>query len=185
VGRAAQVILDEARHATRLLGNILGLSEIDAGEAVVQQEEVDSAVLVGRCMRRVESRAAARGLEVRKKDGARTNTALRSGKVERALDNLLENAVKFAARWIELDLRQQEPGGREVVISVRNDGPPIAAEHAPRIFERFYRSGAHPAGTGLGLAIAKELIELNGGTLQLPSAGTPVEFRIVLPARAG
>jgi two-component system sensor histidine kinase BaeS len=74
-----------------------------------------------------------------------------------------------------------------VVLSVSDDGPGIAAEDLPRIFERFYRadkarsgSGGH---TGLGLAISKAIVEAHGGSLEASSRpGAGATFTVRLPA---
>jgi signal transduction histidine kinase len=79
-----------------------------------------------------------------------------------------------------------ERRGDRVVLQVKDDGPGIAPEHLPRLFERFYRVDAgrsrERGGTGLGLAIVKHLVEAMGGTITVastPGAGTT--FTVELP----
>jgi two-component system phosphate regulon sensor histidine kinase PhoR len=80
----------------------------------------------------------------------------------------------------------REAGGR-FELSVRDSGPGIAAEHLPRITERFYRvdrsRSRETGGTGLGLAIVKHVVQRHGGELKIESVpGTGSTFTIVLPA---
>jgi signal transduction histidine kinase len=81
------------------------------------------------------------------------------------------------------------PGTRVVVragdgrLAVEDDGPGISAEHAPRVFDRFYRAeGRVASGSGLGLAIARELAETMGGSLELESRPGRTAVTLQLPA---
>jgi signal transduction histidine kinase len=87
--------------------------------------------------------------------------------LERALDNLLRNAVRFnpAGRPIELSARNEDD---TLFISVRDHGPGVSAEHLAQLGEPFYRAPNQTApGYGLGLAIAKRAAEKHGGSLVL------------------
>jgi two-component system phosphate regulon sensor histidine kinase PhoR len=80
-----------------------------------------------------------------------------------------------------------ERRGDRVVLQVKDDGPGIATEHLPRLFERFYRVDAgrsrERGGTGLGLAIVKHLVDAMGGTIAVASTpGTGTTFTVELPA---
>lgn len=105
--------------------------------------------------------------------------------------NLLNNALRYSAdgtritlRWCRSGENTDAPTG---VLSVRDEGPGIAAEHLPRLTERFYRvdSGRSrdTGGTGLGLAIVKHALTHHGGHLEIESTpGVGSEFRAVFPA---
>ena len=98
--------------------------------------------------------------------------------LEQVLINLLDNAIKYcppAARVTVWASRVSTPGSKNRVrISVRDNGPGIAAHHLPRLFERFYRvdkaRSRELGGTGLGLAIVKHLVRAQGGEVTVESA---------------
>jgi two-component system sensor histidine kinase MprB len=99
--------------------------------------------------------------------------------VERAVGNLLDNAVKYSPPGapIEVTVRDGE-------VIVADHGPGIAEEDLPRIFDRFYRAATARAkpGAGLGLAIVREAAEAHGGKATAESGGDGARFRISLPA---
>ncbi len=105
--------------------------------------------------------------------------------LEQAVMNLIDNAVKYSPEGsrVRVEARRHE---EEVVIAVRDEGCGIAAEHLPRIFERFYvvdKSRSRKlGGTGLGLAIVKHIAQVHGGRVDVES--TPAQgstFTIHLP----
>lgn len=102
--------------------------------------------------------------------------------VERTLINLLDNAC-YAARSKVTVVARRTRTSSTVVVEVRDDGPGIAENVAPRIFEPFYTTKA--TGTGLGLALARDLARMNGGDLRLHhSSSEGTVFRLLLPTRA-
>jgi signal transduction histidine kinase len=110
-----------------------------------------------------------------------------SDELRRLVRNLLDNAIRHAARQVHVAL---VTGADAVVLDVVDDGPGVPEEDRPRIFDRFFRGD--PArgrtegrrGSGLGLAIARDLAARHGGTLELmPAAGTSgAHFRLSLPS---
>ena len=99
--------------------------------------------------------------------------------VERAVGNLLDNAVKYSPPGapIEVSVRDGE-------VVVEDHGPGIAPEDLPRVFDRFYRAAAARSkpGAGLGLAIVREAAEAHGGTASAESSAAGARFRLTLPA---
>ena len=101
------------------------------------------------------------------------------------LRNLVSNAFKYGRQGapVTLSLRKGGPG---VIVSVRDEGEGIHAEHIPRLTERFYRVDAGRSrrlgGTGLGLAIVKHIVERHRGKLDIRSevgVGTTVSFTLL------
>ncbi|HET7129615.1 MAG TPA: HAMP domain-containing sensor histidine kinase [Gaiellaceae bacterium] len=101
--------------------------------------------------------------------------------VERAVGNLLDNAVKYSPPGapIEVSVRDGE-------VTVADRGPGIAEEDLQRIFDRFYRAATARAkpGAGLGLAIVREAAEAHGGQATAESSASGAKFRLMLPATA-
>jgi two-component system phosphate regulon sensor histidine kinase PhoR len=110
------------------------------------------------------------------------------GAIEQVLMNLLENAAKYTPAGGMIRLRA-EPRGAFVRFSVRDTGMGIAAEHIPRLFERFYRVDKARSralgGTGLGLAIVKHIVLAHLGSVEVESVtGEGSVFSFLLPVRA-
>jgi two-component system phosphate regulon sensor histidine kinase PhoR len=112
----------------------------------------------------------------------------------RAFENLVENALKYAAsgKRVEIELaRAGTTGGKhEARIAVRDHGPGIAPEHLPRLTERFYRvdvaESRAQGGTGLGLALVKHILNRHGGRLTIESTpGRGATFTACLPLPGG
>jgi signal transduction histidine kinase len=108
--------------------------------------------------------------------------------LERAVRNLLDNAVRHARDRITVTVEESDGA---VELAVADDGPGIRSADAGRVFERFTRlddaRSAGDGGAGLGLAIARDIAERHGGTLTLrPGGGSGAQFVLVLPvAREG
>jgi two-component system phosphate regulon sensor histidine kinase PhoR len=108
-------------------------------------------------------------------------------RLQEAVYNLLDNAVKYSRERGEIRLRARQRDG-EIELTVSDDGIGIAKEDLPRIFERFYRADKARSpdkvrGTGLGLAIVKHIAQLHGGRVEAESEldkGTTI--RVVLPS---
>jgi two-component system phosphate regulon sensor histidine kinase PhoR len=107
-------------------------------------------------------------------------------RLQEALYNLLDNAVKYSREHGEIRLSARQRDG-EIELIVSDDGIGITKEDLPRIFERFYRADKARGpdkvrGTGLGLAIVKHIAQLHGGRVEAESEldkGTTI--RVVLP----
>jgi two-component system sensor histidine kinase MprB len=101
--------------------------------------------------------------------------------LERAVSNLLDNAVKYSPEGapIEVIVRDGE-------VIVADHGPGVAEEDLPRIFDRFYRAAASRSkpGAGLGLAIVREAAEAHGGHASVESSPSGARFKLTLPATA-
>ncbi|MBU3693646.1 MAG: phosphate regulon sensor histidine kinase PhoR [Rhodocyclaceae bacterium] len=113
------------------------------------------------------------------------------GEIRSIAGNLLNNALRYSPEGSRVEVtwqRATDARGQVVgVLAVRDEGPGIAAEHLPRLTERFYRvdSGRSrdTGGTGLGLAIVKHALTRHGGHLEIESeVGRGSEFRAVFPA---
>jgi signal transduction histidine kinase len=104
-------------------------------------------------------------------------------RVLQVLSNLVGNAIKFTPSGGTVTLRARKVDGM-VRVSVKDNGPGIAPEDVPHLFERFWRaSGVNERGTGLGLSIVKSIVEAHGGTLWVETqVGVGSTFFFTLPA---
>ena len=108
-------------------------------------------------------------------------------KLEKILFNLVSNALKFTSTGDQINVTLNTTA-EWVIIRVRDNGPGIAAEHLPHVFDHFYRaydSAEEADGTGIGLALTKELVDIHGGNISVQSptedgSGTCFEVRLPL-----
>jgi two-component system sensor histidine kinase KdpD len=104
-----------------------------------------------------------------------------AAQIERALANMLENALRFSPADSTVSFRA-ESRGAEVIVRIEDSGPGVPAADASAIFEPFRRS-TRSRGAGLGLAIARGFVEANGGRVWVESApGGGASFALTLPA---
>lgn len=192
--RLVEIALRNTRNAARLVQSLGDLAKLDEPEFKLHAEVVDVGELLDDIVIRFAERAANRGVELVAEQAADEMRPLPFAAVdielfERAVANLVDNALKFCQRGARIALAAQARGS-QVEVSVIDTGPGIAAADLPHLFDRFYQSrqSVAPAtgegGKGLGLAIVKRIAELHNGAVSVASElerGT--EVRILLPAR--
>jgi two-component system, OmpR family, sensor histidine kinase MprB len=178
---------EEARHAldeaaveldalTRLVSDLVELARGE--ERKLRIEELNLDHLVEATVERARARSPQATFVT-----ALSPTVVQADPVllERAVSNLLDNAVKYspAGAPIEVSVRSGE-------VVVQDHGPGIADEDLPRVFDRFYRAATSRSkpGAGLGLAIVREAAEAHGGTATAESTPAGARFRLALPASA-
>lgn len=176
-------IIQEAQRLQSILHNLNQLAALDAEGIEVEAVAFNAAGLVAELVRRYELRANEAGLRLRAEgpDGDLVVLGDRA-KTDQALQNILDNALKFTKTG-EVVISTADRDGR-IEIAVRDTGPGIPPRDLPRIFERFYkvdRSRGGQPGSGLGLSISRHLVELQGGTIfaeSRPGVGTEVRVRL-------
>ena len=177
---------EQVDRLTKLAGELLDLSRLDAGRLRVEREPVDltriAEALVGEFDAVAQGTGHALEHEV---DGAATGL----GDEQRILQvgrALVENAFRHTPSGTRVRVRTRRNGER-VALSVEDDGPGIGSDAAVHVFERFYRgdSGGRARGSGLGLAIARELAEAMQGEIDLVSEPGRTVFTLSLPAASG
>ena len=176
-----QAVLDEALRLERLVEDLLLLARSDVGSPL-QTEPLDLDDIVFREIEReregTDIAIDSSGVSGAQLDGDRDQLG-------RAVRNLLENAVRYASERVVVTLAEN---GREIVLSVTDDGPGIPTQERDRVFERFTRLDEARArgdgGSGLGLAITREIVERHGGEIELgPDYTDGARFVVRLPAR--
>jgi len=171
---------EQVDRLTRLAGDLLDLSRLDAGRLRVEREPVELADVARSLVDEFQAvaRMGERSLELELDDAARVlgddERALRIGRA------LVENALRHTPHGTRVAVRAG--GGERPVLEVADDGPGIPAEKLRHVFDRFYRGeGSLASGSGLGLAIARELAERMDGRLEVESEAGRTVFRLVLP----
>jgi len=173
---------EEVDDMTVLAGNLLVLARADAGLPASALSEADLADVVDRVVAKAAAQAEASGVALSASAAAspvRGDAAL----LERAIGNLVENALQHAPRGSRVAVRCAVGGGGATV-EVEDDGPGIGPEHAAHVFDRFYRADparGRDAGAGLGLPIARAIAEAHGGTLTFVRERPGALFRMTLP----
>jgi signal transduction histidine kinase len=172
---------EQVERLTKLAAELLDLSRLDAGRLRVERMSLDLGRLADVLLE--EFQPVARGTEHRLElapDGVVAALAdeQRVLQIGRAL---IENALRHTPAGTTVRIEVGRENGR-AVFAVVDDGPGISPEHAPHVFERFYRAdGALASGSGLGLAIARELAEVMGGEIELDSRPGRTVFTLLLP----
>ena len=186
--RAAVLLERELERFENLLEDLLEISRFDAGVINLEPVEVDVSSLLDEVVDALDPIAHGRkvdvGLEVDRRQG-QPLVAADPRRLDRVFSNLVKNAIEHT---VEGDVRiWVGRRGRDVVVTVADEGEGIPAEDLPHIFERFYRADVHRArtlgGTGLGLAIALENVNLHRGSIDVQSeVGHGSTFTVTLPA---
>jgi two-component system phosphate regulon sensor histidine kinase PhoR len=187
------IMQGQATRMARLIDDLLSLSRIELNAHLQPNTPVDLVPIVRQVVDGLQMLARDRGVEFNVT--APPDAVIVLGdrdELIRALENLVENALKYGAAGKRLDIslvRGQTRGGKaEVLLAVRDYGPGIAPEHLPRLTERFYRvdvaDSRSQGGTGLGLALVKHVLNRHGGRLTIESTpGAGATFTMHLPPR--
>jgi two-component system sensor histidine kinase MprB len=172
----------QMRELTVLIADLLELSRPEQASQVTAPVALHE--VAARAVERVRPRGAARETPVTiTEDLHPWTTHGDSAALERAVVNLLDNAVKFAPPGSDVEVRLANGS-----LTVRDRGPGIAPEELPHVFERFWRSPTARAlpGSGLGLAIAARAARESGGAIMFerPASGPGTIARLFLPGTA-
>lgn len=163
----ANVILSEARRLERLVGDLLDLAKLESQSFALTLGPVDLVDIAAGTVDGFRPEAGDAGvlLEVTGDD-----PAVVSGDADRLAQvagNLVQNALKFARTRVRVSVDANDGWAR---LAVSDDGPGIAPEDLPHVFERLYVSRHQPqrkeVGSGLGLAIVRELVTAMGGRVE-------------------
>jgi len=179
-----EVILRNARHLSKLIDDVLDLSQIDAGEIALTREFVALSELVESATVAVRPLFVSKSLDLQiELPHTLPLIYCDRTRVHEVLLNLLSNAVRFTERG-GVFVRAWQEGG-DIVVSVADTGPGIAAEDMGKLFQPFQQLDGsirrRYGGSGLGLYISKKFIELHGGKMWVESergVGTTFFFRL-------
>ena len=185
--RFGSVIHGEAKRMLRIVEDLMSLSRIEAERFMAPREAIDLGEIARLAAEHAAPLASSQQcvLELQVDDGL-PPVAGDFGQLLQAADNLVANAIRYGctSAGMSVTIEAREDGDR-ALLAVRDRGDGIAAEHLPRLTERFYRvddaRSRDSGGTGLGLAIVKHIVERHRGALDIrssPGRGTSVEIRL-------
>jgi two-component system phosphate regulon sensor histidine kinase PhoR len=184
--RFLEIIVAHTTRINNLASDLLTLSEIEAERILVPSEKISAVELVEDALQRVAARASEREIRASLSAADEVYVVGQRGRLERAISNLLLNAIDFnrPGGEVRIDVRRVDATAR---ISIADDGIGIAPQDLRRIFERFYRvdrARSHQTGgAGLGLSIVKNTVERAGGSIIVDSQlGKGSVFTLVFPA---
>jgi signal transduction histidine kinase len=188
---AREVIGRQLLQLTRLVDDLLDVSRITRGHITLSLEPVEVATVVERAIETAQPLIAEHGheLTVEIPDEA-LEVCCDLTRITQALANLLSNAAKYTDRGGRITLRVEREGA-SVAVRVSDTGIGMDEALVPKLFSLFSQADSaksrSPGGLGIGLALARQLVELQGGTVAASSAGHNLgsEFVIRLPLLAG
>ncbi|MGH7880180.1 MAG: HAMP domain-containing sensor histidine kinase, partial [Candidatus Binataceae bacterium] len=187
------IMQGQATRMARLIDDLLSLSRIELNAHLKPDTPLDLATVVRQVADGLQTLARDRDVAI--KVAVAQDALIVLGdrdELIRALENLVENALKYGAAGKRVDITvtrsQTRAGTQEVRLAVRDYGPGIAPEHLPRLTERFYRvdvaDSRAQGGTGLGLALVKHVLNRHDGRLSIDSTpGEGATFTMHLPLR--
>ncbi len=165
----------DAERLDRLVSRLLELSRIDASREPIVEVAIDEVIA------RVVERTDSSEQPVRVGGARGTRVRGRALDLERALLNLVENALRFSPPLVPVRIEVASVGDR-VQIAVVDEGPGVPAADREKVFQRFFTTDAERAGTGLGLAIVASVAAAAGGTVRLDEKGPGARFVLELLA---
>lgn len=170
-----------------ITGNLLDLSRLDAGLLELDLIEYDLREIVESAESLFKTLAVDKGISLTTQlPDSPVPLSIDRPRLEMALANLLDNALKFTPHGGEVNVTL-ESDTEQIRMVVSDSGEGIPGQDLPHIFERFYRGRGHSVeGSGLGLSIVQSIIEAHGGAVSVESKiGTGTKFFLTFPARNG
>jgi two-component system, OmpR family, sensor kinase len=186
-GRAA----DEVTRLTRLTDQLLYLAKRDEDRAPLQPEPTAIAGLLERSAQAAGLRRPGTGVTCEVQAPAGLTALIDPVRIREAVDNLLDNALRFAPDGTPVTIQARDRDG-DLVIEVTDAGPGFPPDFLPRAFERFARSDTgrsrEDGGSGLGLAIVQAIAQAHGGhatAANQPDRGATVTINLPGSVQAG
>jgi two-component system OmpR family sensor kinase len=179
---------DEAARLTRITDDLLLLASSDEDRLTLRREQVNIRVLLARAAELATARAQAAGVSCGVDAPSDLEVLVDPGRVRQAVDNLIDNALRFAPRDTEVVISARI-AGPDLVIEIRDAGPGFPDDFLPHAFERFRRPDSGRArsdgGAGLGLAIVHAIALAHGGRATVrnePGRGAVAGFELPISA---
>lgn len=183
--RQARIIRRSAERMGRLVRDLLDVARMDAGALVVRRTAEPAGPLAQELYQGFRPQAQRKGIDLELDlDPDLPPASMDPDRIHQALSNLVSNALKFTPEGGRVVIGASvDPGGEELVLSVRDTGPGVPEESAEHLFDRFWQASRDDrTGSGLGLAIVKGIAEAHGGRVEVRSTpGEGALFTLHLP----
>ncbi len=169
--RAVRTIYEQTERLNRMINALLDVSRIENGQLTLERGMVDLCELTARLARDLAQGLTRHALEF---SGPGSPVVIDGDalRLEQALQNLIQNAVKYSPHGGRVQVRV-EPRGKMAAVSVEDEGIGVPEEDMPRLFDRFYRARNaetwHISGMGVGLYVVREIVALHGGRVEVKS----------------
>jgi two-component system phosphate regulon sensor histidine kinase PhoR len=193
--RFLSIMQAQATRMARLIDDLLSLSRIELNAHLRPDKPVELNAIIRQVVDGLQTLARDREVDIQvMAESDRIDVLGDRDELIRVFENLIENAIKYAASGKRVEIAASVGDGRRearaALVAVRDYGPGIAPEHLPRLTERFYRvdvaDSRAQGGTGLGLALVKHILNRHGGQLTIESApGKGATFTAILPLSSG
>ncbi len=185
--RALKLMGAQTRRMEGLVNDLLALSQLENAQNTLIEERVNVPLMLKILLQEGEALSAGRHRLVLFIESEHALIGS-SHELRSAFSNLISNAIRYTPTGGEIDVRWSQQVGGLAEFSVQDSGIGIAAEHIPRLTERFYRvdrgRSRETGGTGLGLAIVKHVINRHQAQLNISSTeGVGSTFKIIFPAK--
>lgn len=179
-----QNLKQDNQRVLKILSELLNMSQVEAGRIELDVQLVNPYLIVDHTIETISAAARERNIAIKKT--IEEHLPLVRADAEKStwvLNNLLTNAIKYSPEHSEITITVWRDG-ENICFSVTDQGPGIAQQYLPRLFERYFQvPGAKAKGTGLGLGISKEFIEAQHGRIWVDSeVGKGSVFSFTLPA---
>jgi signal transduction histidine kinase len=182
------IIVKSCERLKNQVADLFELSKLQANQVDLQPEPFSIAELVQDVVNKYSILSQKKGININvlfSKDIPLVQADL--SLIDRALQNLLDNAIKFCREGdiINIEINTKKPG--EVELKISDSGAGISQDDLPYIFERYYKNLDHEESTGLGLAIVKKIIDLHESSIEVfsqPGKGTTFAFSLPMAVTA-
>ncbi|RXJ04157.1 sensor histidine kinase [Anaerobacillus alkaliphilus] len=184
--RYLHLMKDETERLIKLVNDLLDIARIEAGQVSIQPQNYNISEQIRKLMAKLEPQLTKQKLEIEIQSNQDDDLYVFADKdrFDQVLGNLIENAVHFSPQKGIVTVRVLGIG-REVSISIEDQGPGIPREELSHIWDRFFKvdkARSQKVGTGIGLSIVKHIIDLHGARIDVESeVGNGTTFSITLP----
>jgi two-component system sensor histidine kinase BaeS len=186
----AGIIHEEAERLNARLNDLLYLAELESGQLVLHEDQINLGDVIAKAAARIAPDVGRRDIMLTVHTQEQSVVRTDGQKLERVIENLLDNARKFTPGKGSIAVRQGTDDDH-IWIEIANTAGGLEPEELPRLFDRFYRRERGPAtdgyrrrqaGSGLGLPIARDLAGLLGGRLEASLRDGELVMRLALPS---